>query len=229
MRSTAVKAPKRFTSSMHPHHGLIARAPPAGVRSAMALERSRGGALLQQDHEAVLESRGDGPAIRSAHRASAACACRRRRDTKRTRPPSGTASTMSGRSSSRACRLRADWPAAGVAMKLRPGRLVGHLLRAGPGEHLALVQHDHVVAALRLVEIGGAEQHRAVLDRRTRRRTMSHSSRRDNGSTPTVGSSSSSSSGERTSVQARPELLLHAARQLAGETRRERARARSSP
>ena len=37
---------------------------------------------------------------------------------------------------------------------------------------------------------------------------ISHSSRRDSGSTPTVGSSSSRSSGERTSVQARPSFCF---------------------
>ena len=57
-------------------------------------------------------------------------------------------------------------------------------------------------------------------------RMISHSSRRDSGSTPTVGSSSSSSSGERTSVQASPSFLLHAARQLAGQPTRERAQGR---
>ncbi len=35
-----------------------------------------------------------------------------------------------------------------------------------------------------------------------------HSSRRDSGSTPTLGSSSSSSSGDRTSVQARPSFCF---------------------
>ena len=37
---------------------------------------------------------------------------------------------------------------------------------------------------------------------------ISHNSRRDSGSTPTVGSSSSSSSGERTSVQASPSFCF---------------------
>ncbi len=64
---------------------------------------------------------------------------------------------------------------------------------------------------------------------RTRRAMMSHSSRRESGSTPTVGSSSSNSSGEPIKRAGKPKLLLHAAGQMAGEPACEGAPDRSSP
>ena len=50
---------------------------------------------------------------------------------------------------------------------------------------------------------------------------ISHNSRRDSGSTPTVGSSSSSSAGERDQRAGEAELLLHAAGQATGQARGE--------
>ena len=89
-------------------------------------------------------------------------------------------------------------------------------------EHAALVHHEDVRAALGLVEVGGAHDHRQALARRTSPSTISHSSRRDSGSTPTVGSSSSSSSGEPHQRAGQAELLLHAAGELAREALGER-------
>ena len=70
------------------------------------------------------------------------------------------------------------------------------------------MQHDHFVAALGLVEVGRAQQHTHALGSRPGGTTIAHSSRRETGSTPTVGSSSSSSCGARTSVQARPSFCF---------------------
>ncbi len=50
---------------------------------------------------------------------------------------------------------------------------------------------------------------------------MAHNSRRDRGSTPTVGSSKSSRSLGRTREQARPSILLHAPGQGPGQAARE--------
>ena len=99
-------------------------------------------------------------ARRSARRGAASADAR----TSRTRPPSGTASMTSGR--------RADAPGARgpfVPPAARPGtsgRPPGRSpRRAALRQHLAFVQHDDVLAALGLVEVRRAEQHRQALAR----------------------------------------------------------------
>ena len=83
--------------------------------------------------------------------------------TSRTRPPCGTASVTSGSSSSRACRSARRLARRRRGEEGAPGRDLGDRLRRTLRQHRALVHDDRVLAALRLVQIGGADQHRQAL------------------------------------------------------------------
>ena len=83
-----------------------------------------------------------------------------------------------------------------------------HVGRLSLRQHFAPMQDDDMLATFGLVEVGRARAEPSAPDREQVARMMSHNSRRDSGSTPTVGSSSRSNSGERTSVQASPSFCF---------------------
>ena len=127
--------------------------------------------------------------------------------TRRTWPPSGTASITSGLSSIRACIPRGVLPGRGSARNTRP--VASSLTSSGRPWASTLPLCKTTTCAHR-----SASSKYEVLSSTVRPcsltscRIIAHSSRRESGSTPTVGSSRSNSSGERISVQARPSFCF---------------------
>ena len=219
--STATNAPKRRVRCSTVITASAGREP-ACDRRARGCRRSRSGtwrrvpircgnrrrapAAVQRSYprSAAAPASTSGPAHPRAarpDRAASAVAV-----TTRTRLPWITASITPGSAASRACRRRR--PETGGGGEAAARHLGGERTRRAAAQQAALVQQQHRVAALRLVQIGGAEQHRRPAPRAVRWSMICHSSRRDTGSTPTVGSSSSSSSGGCTRVQARPSFCF---------------------
>ena len=99
-----------------------------------------------------------------------------------------------------------------------PGRLVGHLLGQALGEHVALMQHDDATAALRLIEIGGAEQDRqSAIGDQAPHDVPQFAPRQ--GIDPDGGLVEQQQLRRADKRAGQAELLFHAARQPAGETR----------
>ena len=190
--ATAVKSPNLRTS--HRRRRRLAgrrrrsgrrpwrRPPPAEVRWTPAR------CAAQQHHEAVLERFGAGARPRGSEQfAAGARQAHAGWRMKRTAPPlRAPRRTTSGGIEQARLQLRAPARRA-AAWRRRSARVRACAASAGRAlrEHLALVHHEDLRAALGFVHVRGADEHASDARRRTSCCTMSHSSRRDSGSTPT--------------------------------------------
>ncbi len=202
-RSTAVNAPKRRTSSRTVTTGSASDR--AGGRSASAIrpgsletDRARTTMKPSSKRGAAAES---APGSRRGARGALSRAL-----TIRTWPASGTASTTSGKSSNRAWNPCAESPSGGLTRKTRP-RASSLTVDGGPSARTFPLWRT----ATRAHRSASSRYEVATSTVRPSPRScpmIAQSSRRERGSTPTVGSSRRRSSGTRTSVHARPSFCF---------------------